>query len=59
MILILLIPGMFVGMLLSENVHLINVWLMVLANFIIYSGGAYLVLAKWVKRRKRRPGVET
>ena len=48
---ILLIPGMFLGLLLSQNVHLVNVWLMAVGNFIIYFGVAYLLLAKREKRR--------
>jgi hypothetical protein len=59
---ILLIPGMFLGFLLSRNVHIVNIWLMVMGNFIVYFGAAYLVLAKWEKRRaaaKRKLGGET
>lgn len=59
---ILLIPGMFLGFLLGHNVHIVNIWLMVIGNFIVYFGAAYLVLAKWEKRRaaaKRKMGGET
>jgi len=48
---VLLIPGMFLGFLLGHNVHIVNIWLMVMGNFIVYFGVAYLVLAKWEKRR--------
>lgn len=51
---ILLIPGMFLGFLLSHNVHIVSIWLMVMGNFIIYFGVAYLVLAKREKRRGNR-----
>ncbi len=51
---ILLIPGMFLGFLLSHNVHIVNIWLMVMGNFIVYFGAAYLVFAKWEKRRGSR-----
>jgi len=50
---ILLIPGMFLGFLLSQNVHIINIWLMVVGNFIIYFGVAYLVLATRAKRKRK------
>jgi hypothetical protein len=51
---ILLIPGMFLGFLLSHNVHIVNIWLMVMGNFIVYFGVMYLVLAKREKRRRSR-----
>lgn len=51
---VLLIPGMFLGFLLSHNVHIVNIWLMVLGNFVIYFCVTYLVLAKREKRRGSR-----
>jgi hypothetical protein len=51
---ILLIPGMFLGFILSHYVHIVNIWLMVIGNFTVYSGVAFLVLAKREKRRGNR-----
>jgi hypothetical protein len=51
---ILLIPGMFLGFILSRNIHIVNIWLMVMGNFMVYSGVAFLVLTKRGKRRSNR-----
>jgi hypothetical protein len=51
---ILLIPGMFLGFILSRNVHIVNIWLIVMGNFMVYSGVAFLVLTKRWKRRSNR-----
>lgn len=53
-IFLLLIPGMLLGFLLGHNVHIVNVWLMVAGNFIIYGGVAYFLIAKWEERRTIR-----
>jgi hypothetical protein len=43
---ILAFPGLLFALLLSSNVHIVNIWSMVAGNFIFYSGGVYLALGK-------------
>ena len=45
----LLIPGMFLSLLASTNVHLISVWMGIIGNFIVYFCVANIVLSKWAK----------
>jgi len=42
---ILLLPGMFAGVMVSGNIHVANNWIVALGNFIFYFGVVYLVLA--------------
>jgi hypothetical protein len=51
---VVIIPGMFLGYLLSHNVHIVDVWLMVIGNFVVYFGLTYFVLAKREKQRAKR-----
>lgn len=50
-IIILLLPGFFAGFMVSGNIHVANTWVVVLGNFVFYSGLAYLMGTLWAKRR--------
>jgi hypothetical protein len=47
----LLLPGFFAGFMVSGNIHVANTWVVVLGNFVFYSGLAYLMGTLWAKRR--------
>lgn len=46
---ILLFPGFFVGFAASGNIHAAHAWVVVLANFLVYFGLAWLALTVWEK----------
>jgi len=50
-IMVMLLPGMFAGVMASGNIHTANPWIVALGNFIFYFGVVYLVLA-YRERRK-------
>jgi len=50
---ILLLPGMFAGVMISGNIHVANTWIVAVGNFIFYFGVVYLVLASREKRKHR------
>ncbi len=52
-IMILLLPGMFAGVMVSGNIHVANTWVVALGNFIFYFGVVYLVLANREKRKAK------
>lgn len=47
------LPGMFLSVVISGNVHGGEIWVAALANFGIYFGLAYLLIRIWNKRSKR------
>lgn len=53
-IMILLLPGMFAGVMISGNIHVANTWIVAVGNFIFYFGAVYFVLANRDKRRAKR-----
>jgi hypothetical protein len=53
-IMILLLPGMFAGVMVSGNIHLANTWIVSLGNFVFYFGVLYFILAVREKRRAAR-----
>ncbi len=50
---ILLLPGMFAGLMVSGNVHVADIWVVASGNFIFYFGVVYFVLA-YRERRKAK-----
>src|SRR5215469_4289048 len=48
---VLLLPGMFAGVMISGNIHVANTWIVAAGNFIFYFGVVYLVLACRERRR--------
>ncbi len=52
-IMVLLLPGMFTGVMVSGNIHVANTWIVAVGNFIFYFGVVYLVLASREKRKHR------
>jgi len=52
-IMILLLPGMFAGVMVSGNIHVANTWIVSLGNFVFYFGVVYLILAVRENRRAR------
>ncbi len=56
-IMILLLPGMVTGVMVSGNIHVTSVWVAALGNFVFYFGVVYLVLVSWEKRKAKHHGV--
>jgi hypothetical protein len=52
-IMILLLPGMFAGVMVSGNIHVASTWVVALGNFLFYFGVVYLVLANREKRKAK------
>jgi len=52
-IMILLLPGMVTGVLVSGNIHVTNTWIVALGNFVFYFGVTYLILTR-IENRKAR-----
>ncbi len=53
-IMILLLPGMFAGVMVSGNIHVASTWIVALGNFIFYFGVVYLILTVREKRKAAR-----
>ena len=53
-IMIVLLPGIFAGAMVSGNIHLFDVWVVAIANTVFYFGVVYLALTRLAKRRAKR-----
>jgi hypothetical protein len=51
--LIFILPGLFAGFAVSGNVHVANIWIAAIGNFVFYSGIVYLLLGFWTRRRAK------
>lgn len=52
-IMILLLPGMSAGVMVSGNIHVASTWIVAFGNFIFYLGVVYLILASREKRKAK------
>lgn len=50
---ILVLPGLFAGMIVSGNVHLGNTWVVALGNFLFFFSLVYFIGRCWKKRRAK------
>ena len=48
---ILLLPGMVIGVMVSGNIHVTDTWVVALGNFVFYFGVAYFILRGIAKRK--------
>jgi len=53
-IMVLLLPGMFTGVMVSGNIHVANTWIVALGNFVFYFGLAYLAGTYCERRRAKK-----
>jgi hypothetical protein len=62
-VMILLLPGMFAGVMVSGNIHDADVWIVAIGNALFYFGAVYLLLAslekRWANRREILPSIRT
>lgn len=57
-IMVLLSPGLFMGILLGSNIHTFSIWVVAVGNFVFYFGAAYFMLPIWRKHKAKRRGVK-